>query len=227
VTATLVPSRWVVEAADEARRRLERDLHDGAQQRFVTASIELGMAMRAAERGDLEALERQLLRARDELAGGLAELRDLARGLHPALLTERGLRPAVEGLLTHAGVPATVEGDLARRPAPPVEAALYFTVAEALTNVAKYAGASCAEVVIDGDAESACVEIHDDGLGGADPNAGSGLRGLAERLAALGGELQLDSDTSGTTVRAVVPLDPRPPGDDGSCRCCADACGCR
>jgi signal transduction histidine kinase len=102
VTATLVPSRFVVEAADQARRRLERDLHDGAQQRFVTASMELGMAMRAAERGDLEALARQLARVRAELDGGLTELRDLARGIYPAVLGDRGLRPAVDALLTHA-----------------------------------------------------------------------------------------------------------------------------
>jgi signal transduction histidine kinase len=226
VTATLVPSRFVVEAADQARRRLERDLHDGAQQRFVTASMELGMAMRAAERGDLEALARQLARVRAELDGGLTELRDLARGIYPAVLGDRGLRPAVDALLTHAGVPATVAGDLPARPAATVEAALYFTVAEALTNVAKYAEATHAHVTIAGDDEHASVEIHDDGRGGADPGNGTGLRGLAERLAALGGHLEVDSDRSGTTVRAEVPMDPRGPGDASGCLCCAPDCRC-
>ncbi len=224
MTATLVPSRFVVEAADEARRRLERDLHDGAQQRFVTASMELRMAMLAAERGDLEALGRQLARVRAELDGGLSELRDLARGIHPAVLGDHGLRRAVDALLTHTSVPATVEGDLPMRPAAAVEAALYFTVAEALTNVAKYADAEHAHVAITGDDDQACVEIHDDGRGGADPGNGSGLRGLAERLAALGGRLQVDSDGSGTTVRADVPLDPRDAEDALGCACCAPDC---
>ncbi len=227
MTATLVPSRFVVEAADEARRRLERDLHDGAQQRFVAASMQLRMAMLAAERGDLDALAGQLARVRAELDGGLSELRDLARGIYPAVLGDHGLRAAVDVLLTHTSVPATVEGDVPTRPAAAVEAALYFTVAEALTNVAKYADAGHVHVAIAGDEEQASVEIRDDGRGGADPDNGSGLRGLAERLAALDGELQVDSDSSGTAVRAVVPLDPRGPEDTLGCSCCAAGCRCR
>ncbi len=226
MSVAAVPTRWVVEAADKARRRLERDLHDGAQQRFVTASIELAMAMRAADQGDLEALGRQLDRVRAELDGGLAELRDLARGIHPAVLGDLGLRPAVDALLARSAVPATVEGDVMRRPAPAVEAALYFAVAESLTNVAKYARATHAHVTVAGDDERVSVEIRDDGIGGADPDGGSGLRGLAERLEALGGELEVDSGPSGTVVHAWVPLDPPPVIAacgccDGPCRCCA------
>jgi signal transduction histidine kinase len=188
--------------------------------------MELGMAMRAAERGDLETLVRQLARVRAELAGGLTELRDLARGIYPAVLGDHGLRPAVDALLTHTSVPATVTGDLPTRPVAAVEAALYFTVAEALTNVAKYAHATHAHVTIAGDHEHVSVEIHDDGRGGADPANGSGLRGLADRLAALEGRLRVDSNPLGTTVRADVPLEPRHCGDATGCGCCAPDCRC-
>jgi signal transduction histidine kinase len=208
VTVTPLPSRVVVEAADEARRRLERDLHDGAQQRFVTASMVLGMAMRAAEREGVEHLTRQLAQVRAELDAGLAELRDLARGIHPPVLGDHGLRHAIDALLARSAVPASVDGDLPARPSAAVETALYFSVAEALTNVAKYAHAGHVHVTIGGDGAHAAVEVRDDGRGGADPAGGSGLRGLAERLAALGGRLRVDSDASGTTVRAEVPLDP-------------------
>lgn len=218
----------IVEAADEARRRIERDLHDGAQQRFVAASIQLGIATRAAERGDLAGVAEQLSRMREELQGGLAELRDLARGIHPALLSEHGLRPAVDALVSRSPVAVTVQGDLDHRPAPSVEAALYFTIAEALTNVAKYASAATASVTLSSGDGEAQVEVCDDGSGGADPAKGSGLRGLVDRLGALGGHLHVHSEPgAGTAVHAVVPLDPRRRAGEVTCGCCTEGqCRC-
>ena len=217
----------IVEAADDARRRLERDLHDGAQQRLVSASMLLGLARRHADGGD-ERLSALLSRLAEELEAGLAELRELAHGIHPAVLTDRGLRPAVEAIAARSRIPVSVVGELERRPAPAVESALYFTVAEALTNVAKYAGATAAVVTLAGDANQAEVEIRDDGCGGADPSRGSGLRGLVDRLAALGGHLHVDSpEGRGTAVRAIVSLDPHDHASEVSCGCCAEGqCRC-
>ena len=229
LTAELQASRTrIVEAGDEARRRIERDLHDGAQQRFVSASMMLGTVIRAVEHGDFERLSDKLERVRDELNAGLAELRDLARGIHPTVLSDLGLRPAVDALASHCNVPVTVHGDLEHRPAPSVEATLYFTIAEALTNVAKYADANEAVVTISGGDEHAEVEIRDDGRGGADPAGGSGLRGLVDRLGALGGHLHVDSDPGrGTTVHAIVPVNPHEHAGDVACGCCAEGqCRC-
>jgi signal transduction histidine kinase len=191
--------------------------------------MQLGMAMRAADLGDLAGLTGQLARVREELLGGLAELRDLARGIHPPLLGEHGLRPAVDGLVARSPVAVTVHGDLDHRPAPPVEAALYFTIAEALTNVAEYAGAGEVTVTLASDDGQAQVEVRDDGNGGAEPANGSGLRGLVDRLGALGGQLHVHSEPgAGTTVHAVVPLDPRRPAGEVTCGCCAEGlCRCR
>ena len=229
LTAELRASRTrIVEAADDARRRIERDLHDGAQQRLVTASMLLGAATRAQARGDVDGLAEQLERVRRELEGGLAELRDLARGIHPTVLSDRGLRPAVDALVARSSVLVTVHGDLPERPSPSVEAALYFTVAEALTNVAKYAGATEALVTISAGAEHAQVEISDDGIGGADPANGSGLRGLVDRLGALGGHLHVHGRVDGgTVVYAMVPLDPHEAAGEATCGCCAEGrCRC-
>jgi signal transduction histidine kinase len=218
----------IVEATDEARRRIERDLHDGAQQRFVAASMHLGMAIRTAERGELAGLPEQLARVREELQGGLAELRELARGIHPTLLGEHGLRAAVDALVARSPVAVTVRGDLPQRPAASVEAALYFVIAEALTNVAKYASARSATVTVSSGDGQAQVEVRDDGRGGAEPANGSGLRGLVDRLGALGGHLHVHSERgAGTTVHAVVPLDPRRPAREVACGCCAEGrCRC-
>jgi signal transduction histidine kinase len=217
----------IVEAADDARRRIERDLHDGAQQRFVSASMLLGLARRHADGGNAELAE-LLAEVAAELDAGLAELRALAHGIHPAVLTDHGLRAAVEALAARCAVPVSVDGGLEQRPAAAVESALYFTVAEALTNVAKYADASSATVTIAGNDVQAEIEIRDDGRGGADPSDGSGLRGLVDRLGALGGHLHVESpDGQGTTVRAVVPLDPHDANSDVSCGCCAEGqCRC-
>jgi PAS domain S-box-containing protein len=194
----------IVEAADEARRRLERDLHDGAQQRFVSAAMMLQLARRRSG-GDPALLER----VTDELTAGLAELRELAHGLHPAVLTDHGLLAALQTLAARSPLPVTLEGELARRPHAAVESALYFTVNEALTNVAKYAQASDVTVIVEERDDHVAVEVRDDGRGGAELGAGSGLRGLADRLGALGGTLSLDSPRGGgTRLRAVAPRDP-------------------
>ena len=218
----------IVEASDDARRRIERDLHDGAQQRLVSASLALAAAMRAADRGESARLPELLAHVRGELDGGLEELRDLARGIHPALLTDRGLRPAVDALAARSDIPVTVHGDVAQRPVPAVESALYFTVAEAVTNVAKYAQANEVVVSITASEHHAEVEIADDGHGGANPANGSGLRGLVDRLGALGGHLHVDSPPgAGTRVLAVVPLSPHQPDAHVTCGCCAEGqCRC-
>jgi signal transduction histidine kinase len=189
--------------ADQARRRLERDLHDGAQQRFVTAALWLGRAAERARGTDAEPL---LATAYEELQLGLAELRDLAQGLHPAVLSERGLAVALEGLARRSALPVELEVT-GQRVAPAVETGIYFTVAEALTNVARHAHATHATVTIEiADGELTAV-ISDDGIGGARPSPGSGLSGLADRLDALGGTLSIDSPDGGpTSIRAVVPL---------------------
>jgi signal transduction histidine kinase len=196
----------LVEVSMFERRRLERDLHDGAQQRLVALSLQLGLARRSLDGGDGRAAVTMLDAARDELARALEELRELARGIHPAVLTDRGLEAALEALADRAPLPVSLDQMPAERLPAPVEAAAYFVVAEALTNVAKYAGASSAEVRIGRNGGYAVVEVRDDGVGGADPAVGTGLRGLADRLAALDGRLEVHSPPGeGTTVRAEVP----------------------
>jgi signal transduction histidine kinase len=194
----------IVEAGDAERRRLERNLHDGAQQRLAT----LALTLRRIEQrlhGDA-AVAGLLAEAREELALALEELRELARGIHPAVLTERGLVAAVEGLARRSPIPVELDVDLARSPAGPEEAAAYYVVSEALANVIKYAGASVVHVRMtcrDGDG---VVEVEDDGVGGADAGKGSGLRGLADRVEALGGRFELQSPPGGgTVVRASIP----------------------
>jgi signal transduction histidine kinase len=196
----------LVEVSMFERRRLERDLHDGAQQRLVALSLQLGLAKRRLEEGQDLAAGAMLDAARDELARALEELRELARGIHPAVLTDRGLEPALEALAERAPLPVSLDQMPAERLPAPVEAAAYFVVAEALTNVVKYAGASTAAVRIRRNGSYAVVEVRDDGVGGADPTIGTGLRGLADRLAALDGRLEVHSPPGeGTTVRAEVP----------------------
>jgi signal transduction histidine kinase len=193
----------IVEAADEARRRIERDLHDGAQARLVCLALSLRLAAGRAEPATAVAIEDCL----DELRTAMAELRELARGLHPAVLTERGLVAALEMLAALSPVPVTLDADLDGRLPIGVETALYFVAAEALTNVAKYAQASSVTVTLrrgDGAAE---IAVADDGSGGARPDGGTGLRGLRDRVDALGGDLSVTSDPgAGTTVRARVPV---------------------
>jgi PAS domain S-box-containing protein len=198
----------IVTAGDVERRRLERNLHDGAQQRLVTISLSLRLAL-ARLAADPDAARGLLADAGDQLTVALDELRELARGLHPAVLTDRGLRAAVEVLAGRA--PVVVEiGEIPDERLPePVEAAAYYLIAEALTNVAKYAQASTARVRVTLDGTGVVVEVSDDGIGGADPANGSGLRGLADRVEALGGSLHVHSPPGGgTSLRAEIRSEP-------------------
>jgi PAS domain S-box-containing protein len=196
----------IVTAGDVERRRLERNLHDGAQQRLVTLALSLRLALAKLD-ADPAAARDRLAGAAEELTLALQELRELARGLHPAVLTDHGLRAAVEMLADRAPFPVEIEETPQERLPEPVEAAAYFLIAEALTNVAKYAHASAARVTVSASGASMVVEVSDDGVGGADPATGSGLRGLADRVEALGGSLEVSSpDGAGTSVRAEIPL---------------------
>jgi PAS domain S-box-containing protein len=195
----------IVAAGDVERRRLERNLHDGAQQRLVALSLSLRLALAKLE-SDPAAARTLLSGAADELALALEELRELARGLHPAVLTDRGLRAAVEMLAGRAPVHVEI-GEVPQERLPePVEAAAYYLIAEALTNVTKYARASAVRVRVEAGDGRVLVEVADDGVGGADPATGSGLRGLTDRVEALGGTLQVTSpEGAGTTLRAEIP----------------------
>jgi signal transduction histidine kinase len=198
----------LVEAGDTERRRLERNLHDGAQARLVGVALLLGTARRRVD-ADPEETGALLDRAMVELRAGLAELRELARGIHPAVLTERGLEAALHALASRAPVPVTLETDSEQRLPAPVEVAAYFVVAEALANVAKYAQATEATVAVRRANGSVTVEVTDDGVGGADAAQGSGLRGLGDRVAALDGTLSVDSPPGrGTRLHVEIPCDP-------------------
>jgi signal transduction histidine kinase len=201
----------IVEAGDRERRRVERDLHDGAQQRLVSLSIELQVARRAlGESGD-PAVRRSLDRAAEEALAALAELRDLALGIHPLILTESGLSEAVESLADRTPVEVSVNIG-SERYSPAVEGAAYFVISEALANVTKYARATKATVRVEGLDDHLSIEIDDDGIGGADPRSGSGLRGLADRLAALDGTITIVSPPGrGTRISAQIPtIQPTP-----------------
>ncbi len=195
----------LVEAADDARRRIERNLHDGAQQRLVALSLELRMVERRLGTGDAAAAE-LLQHATGELSGALEDLRELARGIHPAILSDKGLVAALEMLAGRATLPVELCAELENRLPPPVEAAAYYLVSEAITNASRHARASCVNVAVRWTDGSAVVEVTDDGVGGADAAGGSGLRGLHDRVEALGGELDVDSpDGVGTTLTARLP----------------------
>jgi PAS domain S-box-containing protein len=195
----------IVTAGDVERRRLERNLHDGAQQRLVALSLALRLAQAKLDSDPAGARE-TLAAAGEELNLALAELRELARGLHPAVLSDRGLRPAIEMLAGRAPVPVEIEEVPGERLPEGVEAAAYYLIAEALTNVAKYAAASSVRVRVVASDSKVVVEVADDGAGGADPAGGTGLRGLADRVEALGGSLEVVSPPgSGTALRAEIP----------------------
>ena len=194
----------VVDAAETERRRIERDLHDGAQQRLVSLAMELGRA-RAKFGSDPEAAEAIVGQAHEQAKEALTELRNLVRGVHPPVLSDRGLDAALSGLAALSPVPVTVRVDLAERPPPPVEAIAYFVVAEALTNVAKHAKASRALVTVSRTGDLLNVAISDNGIGGASL-AGRGLSGLAARTAGIDGRLLVTSPDGGPTViEAVLP----------------------
>lgn len=195
----------IVTAGDVARRRLERNLHDGAQQRLVTLSLSLRLALEMLD-SDPGAARTTLGHASSELDLALNELRELARGLHPAVLSDRGLRAAVETLAGRAPVPVEIAAIPEERLPEPVEAAAYYLIAEALTNVTKYAEASSVCIRVAASDASVVVEVSDDGVGGADPATGSGLRGMADRVEALGGSLEVVSPAgAGTSLRAEIP----------------------
>jgi signal transduction histidine kinase len=194
----------IVAAADNERRRLERDLHDGAQQRLVAMSLKLSLARAAAE----PAVATPLAQAQDDVERALAELREFARGVHPSVLREDGLDAAMEALARRASLPVEVIGEVGRRLPDSVELAAYYFVSEALTNVAKHARASRATVTLRRDAGGLTVLVSDDGIGGADAKGGSGLGGLADRLEALEGVLELQSAPGGgTTLSATIPCE--------------------
>jgi signal transduction histidine kinase len=196
----------IVRAGDEAREKLERDLHDGAQQRLVSVSLSLRLATSKlpAAPDDARAI---LAAASEELTQAIDELRELARGIHPSILTERGLGPALELLARRSPLRVAVENELEDRLPPPVEAAAYYVVAESLTNIAKHAQASAVEVRVSRRDGAAHVEVVDDGVGGAEASHGSGLRGLADRVEALDGRLGVESPpAAGTRVWADIPL---------------------
>lgn len=196
----------IIEAADAERRRIERDLHDGAQQRLVSLSLKLGMAQSRLPE-DEETAAQLIAEAHEESRLALEELRDLARGIHPAILTDRGLGPALEDLAGRSTTPVRIAAVPPSRLPAAIEAAAYFAVAECLANVDKYAGAGSATVTVARGAGALDVEVADDGCGGADPASGSGLRGLADRLGALDGRLEVDSPSgAGTRVRATIPI---------------------
>ncbi len=195
----------LVQATDDERRRIERNLHDGTQQRLVSLGLAVRLA-RAKMAADPDAADELLLAAGDEIAQTLDEIVELTRGLHPALLTERGLPAALDALASRAQLPVTLSVDLDRRLPPPVEAALYYAASEALTNVAKHADAETIQVDVTEADGRAVLEVTDDGVGGAEAANGSGIRGLTDRVEALGGRLVVTSGNgSGTRLRAELP----------------------
>jgi signal transduction histidine kinase len=194
----------IVQAGDAERRRLERNLHDGAQQRLVSLSLELQLLASRLEH-DSEAAQ-LLAAAREGLAASLIELRELAQGIHPAVLSDHGLAVALEAVAARAPLRVQLTVDVDGRLPEPVEVAAYYLVSEGLTNVAKYAHASAAAVHVERDNGRLVVEVTDDGVGGAHPDQGSGLRGLADRVEALNGRVRIWSPPSaGTRVRAEIP----------------------
>ena len=195
----------IVEAGYEQRRRLERDLHDGAQQRLMALGINLRLVRERIE-GDPQEAADLLDASMQELNEATAELRELGRGIHPAVLTDRGLKAALKGLAGRSPVSVELIETPEDRLPSSVESAIYFVVAEALTNVARYAEAQSANVsVVRGNGQVE-VRVSDDGVGGADPELGSGLSGLSDRIAALDGSLHVTSLVGeGTTVRAKIP----------------------
>jgi signal transduction histidine kinase len=195
----------LLEDEDAARRRLERDLHDGAQQRLIALALELRMA-RARIKDEPAKAEELLTGAEEELGRAIDDLRELARGIHPAVLTDRGLKPALESLASKAGLPVDLALLPEERLPAGVESALYCVVAEALSNATRHSDASQCTVKVARDDGLALVEVKDDGVGGADARQGNGLRAIADRVAALDGSLELVSAPGeGTIVYAEIP----------------------
>jgi signal transduction histidine kinase len=195
----------VIEAGQKDRQRLERNLHDGAQQRLIALSLELSRLEQSALSGEPDTQAR-LETARREIALSLEELRDVARGIHPAVLSGHGLEVALESIAARAPLPIRLSIDLADRLPERVEVAAYYVVSESLTNVAKHAHAHDATVSVAQTSDCLVVEVVDDGVGGADTERGSGIRGLADRVEALGGRLRIWTPPGGgTRVKAEIP----------------------
>ncbi|HXP54565.1 MAG TPA: histidine kinase [Streptosporangiaceae bacterium] len=190
-----------VDAADAERRRLERDLHDGTQQRLVSLALQLGMAR--AEQPDGEQARLVIAEAHEEAKAALVELRNLIRGLHPPVLEDRGLDAALSGVAARMPIPVKVTVDVPRRPPATIEAVAYFVVSEGLTNISKHAQASQAEVFIQRAGERLHIIVSDDGVGGADPSRGTGLTGLANRAASVDGSFEIASPPGGPTLLSV------------------------
>jgi PAS domain S-box-containing protein len=196
----------IIAAQDATRRKIERDLHDGAQQRLVTVALALRM-IKAELDDDPDAASGLLDEAIATLAEATAELRQLARGIHPAVLTDKGLAVAVAVLAGRAPVPVDVQCSLSERLPGPIEAAAYYVVAESLTNVARYSKATRATIRLARQRGCALVEVEDDGVGGVNPDAGSGIRGLIDRIDALDGSLDVCSEPGkGTRIQVRIPL---------------------
>jgi signal transduction histidine kinase len=191
-----------VDSAEAERRRIERDLHDGAQQRLVSLAMGLGAARQRLEE-DHDAGRRMVAEAHEDAKAALKELRDLVRGIHPVILEDRGLDAALSAIVARAPVPVTLDVNVAERPSPAVESTAYFVVAEALTNIAKHAEARSAAVTIERAGDRLVVEVRDDGRGGADPARGTGLAGLRNRVTGLGGTMHVVSPVGGPTTLLV------------------------
>ncbi|MFB4267788.1 histidine kinase [Nonomuraea sp. GTA35] len=205
---TLTESRaGVIDAADAERRRIERDLHDGAQQRLVSLAMNLGLAR--ATLTDLPDPAREAIeQAHEEAKQALKELRDFVRGLHPAVLNDQGLDAALSGVAARAPFPVKLRVDIERRTTPTIEAVAFFTVSEALTNIAKHSAATRAEVSVRRERDRLHVLVYDDGCGGARMDGGTGLRGLAQRIDAVDGTLRLSSPLGGpTTIEVELPCE--------------------
>jgi signal transduction histidine kinase len=190
-----------VDAADAERRRLERDLHDGTQQRLVSLALQLGMA-RANPAGPEQA-QLVIAEAHEEAKAALSELRNLIRGLHPPVLEDRGLDAALSGVAARMPIPVKVTVDVPRRPPATVEAVAYFVVSEGLTNISKHAQASQAEVFVQRAGDRLHIIVSDDGVGGADPARGTGLAGLAKRAGSVDGSFEIASPPGGPTLLTV------------------------
>ncbi|GGS73242.1 histidine kinase [Nonomuraea spiralis] len=200
---TLTESRaGVIDAADAERRRIERDLHDGAQQRLVSLAMNLGLA-RATLTDLPEPAREAIAQAHEEAKQALKELRDFVRGLHPAVLNDQGLDAALSGVAARAPLPVRLRVDIDRRASPTIEAVAFFIVSEALTNIAKHAAATRAEVTVRREGDRLHVLVHDDGCGGARLDGGTGLRGLAQRIDSVDGTLRLSSPFGGPTAIEV------------------------
>lgn len=194
-----------IDSAEAERRRIERDLHDGAQQRLIAAAMDLGSA-RERIASDPEGAAPLVANAHEEVKAAMKEIRDLVRGVHPVVLEDRGLDAALSAVVARSPIPVALSVDVPGRPPPAVESAAYFIVSEALTNVARHSGATRASVQVVRQGDRLVVVVDDDGHGGADPSLGTGLRGLEERVRALGGRFQLLSQPGGpTTLIAEVP----------------------